>query len=317
MERIQEAIDKARAERQGNIGQTPDMADTVLLSEPKAADSAVAGAEQRSKDSAEQSMANNSKTETASGSAPSTQQNQHSTYHGAGAEQIDGYQSVAYTQTRSEAIDEEVLKENRVIAGFNYDHRVEAYRQLRTQILKLLKDNNWNTLAITSAHEGAGKTLTAVNLAISISREVNHTVMLVDLDLRDPSVHSTLNIDVENGLVDYLQGTADLENILVNPGYQRMVVLPSKPLGKYSSEILSSPEMKRLVTDLRNRYENRIIIFDLPPLLRNDDALMFTPSVDATLMVVEDGVTTEEDLQRSLQLLEGSNLVGTILNKAR
>ena len=299
MERIQEAIEKARAARQGDIGQTPTMAgDTVLLNETTMADAQEGGlAVDKTVDIYEDT--------------------EHKIYHGADAEQLDGYQSVAYIQTRTEEIDEEGLKKNRVIAGFNYDHRVEAYRQLRTQILKVLKDNQWNTLAITSATEGAGKTLTAVNLAISISREVNHTVMLVDLDLRAPSVHRTLNIDVEHGLVDYLHGKVALEKVLVNPGYQRMVVLPSKPLGKYSSEILSSPEMKRLITDIRNRYKNRIIIFDLPPLLRNDDALMFTPSVDATLMVVEDGKTTEEDLKRSVQLLEGSNLVGTVLNKAR
>jgi protein-tyrosine kinase len=299
MERIQEAIEKARAERQGDIGQTPTIAGNKVL-----LDEATTAEEQEGGIAADKTVNRQEDTE-------------HTIYHGADAEQLDGYQSVAYIQTRTEEIDEEGLKQNRVIAGFNYDHRVEAYRQLRTQILKVLKDNQWNTLAITSATEGAGKTLTAVNLAISISREVNHTVMLVDLDLRTPSVHRMLKIDVEHGLVDYLHGKAALEKVLVNPGYQRMVVLPSKPLGKYSSEILSSPEMKRLITDIRNRYKNRIIIFDLPPLLRNDDALMFTPSVDATLMVVEDGKTTEEDLKRSVQLLEGSNLVGTILNKAR
>lgn len=277
MERIQQAIAKARAERQGKVGQS----DGVLIQgEPKPERVA---------------------------QTPRHAEPQNQGYEG----------EVEYTRTRKLDVDDGVLKENRVIAGFDYDDRVEAYRQLRTRLLQILRDNQWNTLAITSAHENAGKTCTAVNLAISMSREINQTVMLVDLDLRKPSVHETLGIEVEGGIVDYLKGDMALEDILVNPGYKRMVVLPGRPLGKYSSEILSSPAMKSLMTDIRSRYESRIIIFDLPPLLRNDDALIFTPNVDATLLVVEDGVTTETDLVRSKRLLEGSNLVGSILNKAR
>ncbi|MBK7169231.1 MAG: CpsD/CapB family tyrosine-protein kinase [Gammaproteobacteria bacterium] len=225
--------------------------------------------------------------------------------------------NITYTQTRHVELNDKRLAENRVIAGLDYDRRVEAYRQLRTQVLKILKDNQWNTLAITSPGENAGKSLTATNLAISLSREVNHTVMLVDLDLRQPSLHEMFDITVEKGLIDYLNDEATLEEVLLNPGFQRLVLLPGRALGKYSSEILSSPQMKSLVRDISQRYTDRIIIFDLPPLLRNDDALMFTPTVDATLLVVEDGVTTADDVQRSLQLLEGSNLIGTILNKAR
>jgi capsular exopolysaccharide synthesis family protein len=224
---------------------------------------------------------------------------------------------IAYSKTRAVDVDESQLKENRVIAGFNYDDRVESYRQLRTRVLKMLRDNNWNTLAITSAHENAGKTLTAVNLAISMSREVTQTVLLVDLDLCSPSVHEALGIEVEKGIVDYLQDNVPLEEILVNPGYQRLVVLPGRAQGQYASEILSSPGMMSLLDDIKNRYESRIVIFDLPPLLRNDDALIFAPKADATLLVVEDGVTSENDLRKSMRLLEGSNLVGSILNKAR
>ena len=293
MERIQEAIAKARAERQGNIGRSPAPAQE---GETGTAERATAPAPA-----------------TAAPAAPPaaiTRQEQ-------AAARLAESAGVTYTRTRSVELDDARLKEHRVIAGFEYDERVESYRQLRTQVLKILRDNQWNTLAVTSAHENAGKTLTAVNLAVSISREVNQTVLLVDLDLRKPSVQETLGIEVEYGIVDYLQGDVTLDKVLVNPGYQRLVVLPGRALGKYSSEILSSPAMRSLLTDLRNRYESRIIVFDLPPLLRNDDAMIFSHMVDATLMVVEDGVTTESDIERSRQLLEGSNVIGFVLNKAR
>jgi protein-tyrosine kinase len=233
---------------------------------------------------------------------------------------ISGEQStraeIHYTKTRQVTLDDEALRSKRVIAGFNFDHRAEPYRQLRTQVIQKLRSNNWKTLAVTSPNDGAGKTLTSVNLAISLSKEVNQTVMLVDLDLRTPSVLNTLSVDVEKGLVDHLNGEVSVSEILVNPGLERLVILPGKADPNYSSEILSSPQMKTLLHDLTSRYDDRIIIFDLPALLSNDDALTFTPYVDAALLVVEEGKTTPEEMERSLQMLEGTHLLGTLLNKA-
>ncbi|OUS12817.1 hypothetical protein A9Q89_04795 [Gammaproteobacteria bacterium 53_120_T64] len=226
-------------------------------------------------------------------------------------------EDLVYSQTQTVTAEEDSLYKNRVIAGINRDQRIEVYRQLRTKVRQILNKNQWNTLAITSPGENAGKTLTAINLAIALSREVSHSVLLVDLDLREPSVHETLNLDVKYGLVDVLAGDAELEDVLVNPGFQRLVVLPGRALGHYSSELLSSPAMKKLVEDIRSRYASRVIIFDLPPLLRNDDALLFTPTIDSTMLVIEEGVTTADELQQCEQLLNGTNLIGTVLNKAR
>ena len=288
MERIQEAIAKARAERQGAIGQTPTPGEGPLPRQPD---------------------------------QPRLQprpQHAEAPRPSAPPPPIAAMKPVtAYTQTRRVALQDDALKAKRVIAGFVADERVEAYRQLRTQVLKMMRANQWNTLAITSAHENAGKTLTAVNLAISMSRDVNQTVLLVDLDLRRSSVHQTLGIEIEHGIVDCINAGMPVSEVLINPGFERLVILPCLPQGQYASEILSSPEMRRLIDDIKHRYESRIIIFDLPPLLRNDDAMMITHMLDATLLVVEDGVTTEEDLTRSMQLLEGVNLLGTVLNKAR
>ena len=146
---------------------------------------------------------------------------------------------------------------------------------------------------------------------------MNHTVLLVDLDLTQPDVHSVLGVEAEYGLLDVLDGRVGVEQVLFNPDMQRLVVLPCRPTDEYSSEILSSPEMNALMQEMKDRYKNRIIIFDLPPLLRNDDAIKFTPQVDATLMVVEAGRTTPEELERATHLMRNGNLIGTILNKTR
>ena len=214
-------------------------------------------------------------------------------------------------------IDNEWLHEQRVIAASEHDERVGPYRQLRTQLLKTMRDRQWTTLAITSAHEGAGKTLTAANLAIAFAKDVSTTVLLVDLDLRTPTIHEKLNLNPEKGLGDFLEGQAALDEILFNPGFARLMVLPGLSSGKYSSELLASPKMQELMRDLCQQGEANITIFDLPPLLRNDDAILFAPYADATLVVVEDSVTTEDQLQQSMQLLDKANVIGTILNKAR
>jgi protein-tyrosine kinase len=224
---------------------------------------------------------------------------------------------VRYTTTRRVEPNEQTLLLHRVIAGQVHDPRVEAYRQLRSQVLDTMQRNQWRTLAITSAHENAGKTLTALNLAISISQEVNQTVMLVDLDLRKPNVHTTLGVDIDQGIVDHLQQGVSLDSVLLNPGFPRLTILPGLPQGRHASEILTSPEMRAFVADITTRYDDRLIIFDMPPLLRNDDAMVFVPSVDCCLLVVEDGVTTPEQLDRSRSLLKHARLLGTILNKAQ
>ena len=225
---------------------------------------------------------------------------------------------VKYSQTRCVNIDAETLKDLRIVAGFTHDKRSEPYRQLRGQILNKMRENNWQTLAITSPNAGAGRTLTAMNLAISLSMEVNQTVLLVDMDLRQPNVAACLGIDdVEYGLVDYVNKERPLEDILIHPGFERLVLLPGTVQDNASSEILTSPEMKVVIQELIARYPSRLIIFDLPAVLSHDDALVFAPTCDATLMVVEEGGTNKDDLERSYQLLEGANIIGSVLNKVR
>jgi len=286
MERIQEAIEKARRERQGNIGSTKD---SVV--------------ESASEDLSLDNDARNPISE------PVLEKNS-----------SDNNTSirVKYSQTRTVKLDDDELKDRRIVAGFAHDKRSEPYRQLRGQILNKFRKNNWQTLAITSPNSGGGRTLTAMNLAISLSLEVNQTVLLVDLDLRQPGVASCLGVDdVEYGIVDYINGTQSLENILIHPGFERLVLLPGTPQGAFTSEILSSPEMKAVKDELVARYPGRLIIFDLPSVLSHDDALVFAPGCDATLMVIEEGGTKKKELERAYQLLDGCNIIGSVLNKVK
>ncbi len=224
---------------------------------------------------------------------------------------------VRYTNTRTVNTAKSILQERRIISGFEQNEFTGAYKMLRTQVFQRLREKGWNSLAVTSPGLNEGKTLTAINLAISLAMEVNYTVLLVDADLRHPSVHSYFGIEAECGLSDYLTADKPLSELLIHPEeIPGLVILPGgKPLAN-SAEMLNSPKMARLVEELKTRYPSRIILFDLPPLLGAADTLAFSPYVDAALLVIEDGKTQAEDVKRAIGLLQGTNVIGTVLNKS-
>ena len=224
---------------------------------------------------------------------------------------------IQYGQTQTITVDDAVLKENRIVTGLEPGPFTDSYNMLRTQVLQRFRENNWNVLAVTSPGSGEGKTLTAINLAISIAREVDYTVLLVDANLRHPWMLEHFGLSERKGLSDYLTSNAPIEELLVRPSrVEHLVLLPGGQRLEHSAEMLSSPKMEELVSEMKSRYHSRIIIFDLPPVLSSADALAFSPYVDAALLVVEEGVTQKADLERAVELLSTTNIVGTVLNKA-
>lgn len=224
---------------------------------------------------------------------------------------------IAYTRTRSLDIPLSVLRQKRVMAAYDKGPFVDAYKILRTQVMHRLRENEWNVLGVTSPGHGEGKTLTAVNLAASLAMETSQTVLLVDANLRCPSIHKVFGLGDCPGLADYLLDDQPVEDLLVHPGIGRFVLLPGGRAISNSTEILTSPKMLALVEEFKHRYPARIIIFDLPPLLHTADVLAFSPYTDSLLLVVEEGKTTAEELQRALALVKNSRpILGTVLNKA-
>ncbi len=224
---------------------------------------------------------------------------------------------IAYTKTRIVKTNPHLLLEKRVAASLENDAVADAYKVLRTQVLHRMRANNWSSLVITSPTEGNGKSLTSVNLAVSLAREVNHTVLLVDLDLRRPTIRNYFLNEDGYGISDYLNHDVPLSEILINPDIERLVVLPGNEAFPHSSEMLSSPKMVRLAEELKTRYPSRIVLIDMPPMLACDDVLAFSPYVDAVLLVVADGETREDHLKRAVHLLEGTEICGIVLNKSR
>jgi protein-tyrosine kinase len=224
--------------------------------------------------------------------------------------------NIDYTNTTVVRLDAAHLEKNRIISHLNHNANASIFDSLRTQILQKMEENNWHTIAVVSPTPESGKTLVSINLAMSIARQPQKTVVLADFDLRKPKVASYLGINTEMSLNDYLENEAKLEDVLVNPGIQRIVILPTMRPTHRASEVLSSSKVSGLIEELKGRYESRVIIFDLPPILSVDDAMVLLPQVDCVLMVIANGVSTQKEIEDSLGLLPKENVVGIIYNMA-
>lgn len=223
--------------------------------------------------------------------------------------------NVAYSQTQIHTPNNDLLKENRIVSAFPPGKWLESYRMLRTRCLQNMDAMEWKTLAITSTSGQSGTSLTAANLAISVAMELDRTALLVDANFQNPAINRLFGIQSGTGLSDYLQHDTEISSMLINPGIERLVVLPAgKPMFN-STEMLHSPKMVRLVNELKSRYPSRIIIFDMPPILSHDDALGFAPYVDCVLLIVEDGRTKTNELKHAANLLKDTKVLGTVFNK--
>ena len=210
------------------------------------------------------------------------------------------------------------MERNKIIPEIADKPAVTAYKVLRTRVLQRLRSNNWRKLIVTAADAGEGKTLTSCNLAVSIARDVNQSVFLVDLDLQRPAMASYFGLDVKLGIGDYLNGDAGIEDILYAPeGLERIVIIPNRAPVENASELIGSPRMKALMQWLRDQSGAPLAIFDMPPVLACDDVLAFLPSVDCVLFLVAEGETERNRLARAVEMLGEFNLLGAVLNKSR
>lgn len=223
---------------------------------------------------------------------------------------------ISYKQTPVVKLDPRHLEKHRIVALNKSDPNSVCFDLLRTQILQKMEENGWRTLAIVSPGPECGKTVVAINLAMSIANYTNKTAILVDLDLRKPKIAEYLDLPIGKSLNEVLEGETSLHEALVNPGVPKLVVAATARPIRNSAEILASHNVKQLVQDLRERYKERIVIFDLPPLLSVDDAIAVLPQIDCALVVVGNGMATKHEIEECLHHLHATNLLGVILNKA-
>jgi protein-tyrosine kinase len=190
----------------------------------------------------------------------------------------------------------------------------EQYRKLKTLILKMTRKDFRNTLLVTSSIGGEGKSITCANLAVMLAREYGHTVMLVDADLRKPSLQEYLGLKSAFGLADCLTDGINLGKAIVKTGLPKLSFLSAGKQVADPAELLSSYRMKELLTELKNRYEDRYIIIDTPPTLLYAETLALSALVDGVVVVVREGVGSPQGVRDTLDVLKGSALLGIVYN---
>lgn len=223
---------------------------------------------------------------------------------------------ISYNKTTVIKLDQSSLERNRIVSHAKNNLYSGVFDSLRTKVLHKMEENSWKSIAVVSPTPASGKTFVSINLAISIAHQPQKTAILLDLDLRRPKIANYLGLNVAQSMNDYLQGNAKLEDLMISPGIARLVVVPTmRPVAK-SSEVLSSSKVINLIQELRDRYESRIVIFDAPPILNSDDAMVLLPQVDCFLLVIANGMSTKAEIEEAMHYLPQEKLLGVVFNKA-
>ena len=201
---------------------------------------------------------------------------------------------------------------------------LEDFRIIKRPLLKRAFDKNavknkpGNLIMLTSSLPGEGKTYCAINLAMSIAMELDHTVLLVDADVARPSVLRTLGLPPQRGLMDLLlDDQLDVSDVLLRTNVDTLSILSAGTSTPRATELLASSTMTALVSEIANRYPDRIVIFDSPPLLLTSEARALAAHMGQIVVVVEAQGTTQHALKEALQQLEGYDNVNLIYNKTR
>jgi protein-tyrosine kinase len=217
--------------------------------------------------------------------------------------------------------DPEAARENRLLlsAAIPEDRgTVAAYGMLRTRILHRMRAKGWSTIGVTSAAPQDGKSLTSVNLALSLAREKNSAVVLLDLDMRNPSVCRTLGITPPTELRDFFEGRVESpEDLFVSIGVDNLLIAGNVTATENSAELLASSRLEELLAFIRKSTTSSLILIDLPPVLSPDDALVVAPRIDAMVLVASEGVTPRSDLQKASEMLADFPIAGLVLNRSQ
>jgi protein-tyrosine kinase len=204
------------------------------------------------------------------------------------------------------------------IVAYNPLHESGRYfDMLRTQVLQSMDENGWQILAVTSPTAGCGKSVTACNLAMSIARQPERSVLLVDLDLHKPKVAEYLGIPTKGSILSVLEGRTDLSSAICQVSILRnqMLVLPGEVCKSGSADWLASQAMTTTLQALKRDFRSHVIVLDMPPVLIGDDVISILPQIDSVLLVAGIGTSTLPDVKECLKHIKTTPIVRVVVNK--
>lgn len=190
----------------------------------------------------------------------------------------------------------------------------EEFRRLKSILIRVTKSDFKNTIMITSSVEDEGKSITAINLAVTLAQEIDHTILLIDADLRKPKIHEYLGINYKYGLSDYLTRDIDVSDVLVKTNIGKMVVIPAGRMVRNPVELLSSEKMKYFINDIKHRYMDRYVIIDSPPIQSCAEGISIGSYVDGIVFVVKEGLAQRSVIEDALGMIKDFNILGVVYN---
>ena len=242
----------------------------------------------------------------------------------AGYDEIDLADERTETRSKQVTIDLDRLRAGGFIApDADKTPLAEEFRVIKRPLLKNAFGEgaairNGNLVMVTSAFPREGKTFTAINLAMSIAMERDRTVLLVDADVARPSIPQQFGIAPDVGLMDVLlDPNVKLSDAIVRTNVNKLTLLPAGRPHRHATELLASEAMEKLLREVSERYSDRIVIFDSPPLLVATEARALAANMGQIVMVVESESTTHETVREALATIESCEVVGMVLNKGR
>jgi exopolysaccharide/PEP-CTERM locus tyrosine autokinase len=222
-----------------------------------------------------------------------------------------------FSPVQSDCLDR--ARQQRMLVAMNepVSLAAEEFRKLKQSLVRKTKREGFqNTILVTSGTVGEGKSVTAVNLAISLAQEFDHTVLLVDADIRSPSCHELLCMENGYGLSDCLVDGSPISKGLVKTGIGKLSFLPAGSVVPNVGELLASKRMAESLTEMKNRYADRYIIIDSPPVLPFAESRNLSRLADGVVLVIKEGQASQTDLRDTIEALQGVNILGAVYTQA-
>lgn len=208
------------------------------------------------------------------------------------------------------------LQQHRIVGLDQNNPLRQSFDLLRTQVLQKMQEHGWRTIAVTSPSMASGKTVVSINLAMSIAHHPSKTSLLVDFDLRRPSVATYLGLPMGNSLNEVLAGEVDVSSAIVSAGIPGFQVLATQRRVTGAADVLASDGVSHLIKGLRDASPDRIMVIDLPPVTAVDDVIAVLPRVDCVLVVIGSGTSTTREIEETKRHLARFNVLGVAVNMA-
>ncbi|MFZ3103159.1 MAG: polysaccharide biosynthesis tyrosine autokinase [Smithella sp.] len=212
------------------------------------------------------------------------------------------------------SVPDDLVLDDKLVSFFAPSSMVtEQFRRMRT-LIKLGVASAPKTIMVTSAISGEGKSFVAANLASIIAVELHSHALLVDCDLRNPSITRLFGLQEKKGLSDYLTGKAEIQDLLIKTSIDKLSILSGGNIQDNPVELVGSNKMKTLIQDLKSRYDDRYIIIDSSPILATTEPSVLNEMVDGIILVIKSGDTPRETIQQAIKLLNKNKILGVVLN---